>query len=116
MARSDAALPHVYGRELRARIERRQKGMGVVMLILVGVLPTVYAIDLGLSSAAVGGIRTNDHAVSALLAQRLNAAVAAEPSVPKHDIPLERVPIAAGLSAEVKASSGDDEDEAIIND
>jgi inorganic phosphate transporter, PiT family len=44
-----------------------QKGMGLLMLILIGIVPGVYALNPGLSSAQVSQIATSSQAASAVL-------------------------------------------------
>src|SRR5215813_6867540 len=41
-----------------------QKGMGLIMLILIGVLPTVYALNLGLGPAAIHELATSAEKVA----------------------------------------------------
>jgi PiT family inorganic phosphate transporter len=46
-----------------------QKGMGLIMLILIGVVPGVYALNLGMSSADVSSIATQSKASAAILSR-----------------------------------------------
>jgi PiT family inorganic phosphate transporter len=45
-----------------------QKGMGLVLLILIGVIPGTYALNLGLNSTAVAGIYAQSQTASTTLA------------------------------------------------
>jgi PiT family inorganic phosphate transporter len=53
-----------------------QKGMGLIMLILVGVLPGAYAIDLSLNGPAVQQLQANNRVVSAIIDKRAEASAA----------------------------------------
>ena len=44
-----------------------QKGMGLIMLILVGVLPGVYAVDLGMHGKAIEQLQSSNAAVSKII-------------------------------------------------
>ncbi len=46
-----------------------QKGMGLVMLILVGIIPGVYALDLSTDSAAIGKLSTMSQSAAAIIAR-----------------------------------------------
>jgi len=50
-----------------------QKGMGLIMLILVGVLPGAYAIDVSLNGPVLQQLQTNNKAVSAIIDKRVEA-------------------------------------------
>jgi PiT family inorganic phosphate transporter len=84
-----------------------QKGMGLIMLILVGVLPGVYAVDLGLSGKPVQQILASNKAVASIIDKRTQASsggvllAAASPE---------------GVAAVVAGSAADDKDEATISD
>jgi PiT family inorganic phosphate transporter len=47
-----------------------QKGMGLIMLILVGVLPTAYALNLGLGPAAINELASSAEKVAVHMDQR----------------------------------------------
>ena len=44
-----------------------QKGMGLIMLILVGIVPAVFALNLDLSPDALNGIKTNGQKAAAIV-------------------------------------------------
>jgi PiT family inorganic phosphate transporter len=44
-----------------------QKGMGLIMLILIGIVPTVYALDLGTPDATVARLVQSSHASVAII-------------------------------------------------
>ncbi|MBV9274321.1 MAG: inorganic phosphate transporter [Verrucomicrobia bacterium] len=44
-----------------------QKGMGLIMLILIGILPAVFAVNLGISPEALRGIQTGGKNVAAAI-------------------------------------------------
>jgi PiT family inorganic phosphate transporter len=84
-----------------------QKGMGLIMLILVGVLPGVYAVDLGLSGKPVQQILTSNKAVAGIIDKRVAATsrgVVLAATTP------------AGVAAAASSSSAADADEATISD
>jgi PiT family inorganic phosphate transporter len=85
-----------------------QKGMGLIMLILVGVLPGVYAVDLGLSGKPVQQILTSNKAVASIIDRREQASSGA--------ILLAATTPATGLAAAAASSSAGDNDEATISD
>jgi PiT family inorganic phosphate transporter len=90
-----------------------QKGMGLIMLILVGVLPAAYAVDLGLSGKPVQAILTSNKAVAAIIDKRVQASTGA--------IQLASTAPAAGLAPAAakeaaSATGADDKDEAAISD
>jgi PiT family inorganic phosphate transporter len=49
-----------------------QKGMGLIMLILIGVLPGAYALDQNISGAKLQAIATSSHQVAGILAKESN--------------------------------------------
>jgi PiT family inorganic phosphate transporter len=86
-----------------------QKGMGLIMLILVGVLPGVYAVDLGLSGKPVQAILTSNKAVASIIDKRLSAStggIQLASTAPTAGLPTTA---ATGLAAS-------DNDEAAISD
>jgi PiT family inorganic phosphate transporter len=87
-----------------------QKGMGLIMLILVGVLPAAYAVDLGLSGKPVQAILTSNKAVGAIIDKRVQAS--------SGGVQVASTSPAAGLptSAAASATAADDKDEAAISD
>src|SRR5450631_1019907 len=90
-----------------------QKGMGLVMLILVGVLPAAYAVDLGLSGKPVQAILTSNKAVAAIIDKRVQASTGG--------IQIASTSPAAGLAPAAakeaaSATGADDKDEAAISD
>jgi PiT family inorganic phosphate transporter len=85
-----------------------QKGMGLIMLILVGVLPGVYAVDLGLSGKPVQQILTSNKAVATIIDKREQALTGV--------IQLAATSPSAGLAAAAAPSSSSDTDEATISD
>jgi PiT family inorganic phosphate transporter len=92
-----------------------QKGMGLVMLILVGVLPELYAVDISLKANDVASLEAMNRAASAIIDKR------AGPSAPvkrlsNSGIRLLSDPPAADMETVLKASSGDDKNEAVISD
>jgi PiT family inorganic phosphate transporter len=84
-----------------------QKGMGLIMLILVGVLPGVYAVDLGLSGKPVQQIVASNRDVSALIDKRVEAM--------SGGVQVAATSPAAGLRAATAPESSDDKDEALIS-
>jgi PiT family inorganic phosphate transporter len=94
-----------------------QKGMGLIMLILVGVLPGVYAVDLGLSGKPVQQILSSNKAVAAIIDKREQAAsggvmLAATSAAPA----LAAASVPPALAAEAAGQKGDDKDEQTISD
>jgi len=86
-----------------------QKGMGLIMLILVGVLPGVYAVDLGLSGKPVQAILTSNKAVATIIDKRLTASTGG--------VQLASTSPAAGLPTSATSSlAASDNDEATISD
>jgi PiT family inorganic phosphate transporter len=90
-----------------------QKGMGLIMLILVGVLPAVYAVDLGLSGKPVQAILTSNKAVATIIDKRLAASTGG--------IQLASTSLGSGIAATAGATAtsalaADDKDEAAISD
>ena len=57
-----------------------QKGMGLIMLILIGIVPGMYALDMSVPPAAVRAIEAQAHAVSAIIAKQSSAPVMADPA------------------------------------
>jgi PiT family inorganic phosphate transporter len=55
-----------------------QKGMGLIMLILIGIIPSMYALDLGASPAAIGKIVSSSQAAAPIL-EKLNPGATADP-------------------------------------
>ena len=84
-----------------------QKGMGLIMLILVGVLPGVYAVDLGLSGKPVQQILSSNKDVGAIIDKRVAAA---------GGVMLAATSPAAGIGAAASSASAQDQDEATISD
>jgi PiT family inorganic phosphate transporter len=89
-----------------------QKGMGLIMLILVGVLPGVYAVDLGLSGKPVQAILASNKAVAMIIDKRVQASTGS--------IQLASTSPEAGLAgpfgAAAASGSAADKDEAAISD
>ena len=54
-----------------------QKGMGLIMLILIGIVPSVYALNLGLSGDALAKLETQSAAVQPALVKLAGAGPAA---------------------------------------
>jgi PiT family inorganic phosphate transporter len=86
-----------------------QKGMGLIMRILVGVLPGVYAVDLGLSGKPVAQILAANKSVGTIIDKRValsggRAVLIADASP------------AVGLGAAAAASAAADQNEATISD
>jgi len=71
-----------------------QKGMGLVLLILIGVIPGTYALNLGLDNAAVAGIYAQSQTASSTLAKL----------EPAGSAPLPAADAATELNAFVKSS------------
>src|SRR5579862_3630855 len=57
----------LHRRELRPRIERRPEGHGLVMLILIGILPGLYAINPHVSQAAYMQLLTTSRSAAPIL-------------------------------------------------
>jgi PiT family inorganic phosphate transporter len=70
-----------------------QKGMGLIMLILIGVVPSVYALNLGLDDASFAKVRTASVSVQEMLAKAAG------------NDPLTTVQASDELSRFIKASS-----------
>jgi inorganic phosphate transporter, PiT family len=51
-----------------------QKGMGLVMLILVGIIPGMYALDLSTSPAAIGQLTTLSQSAAVVIAKHTSGA------------------------------------------
>jgi PiT family inorganic phosphate transporter len=51
-----------------------QKGMGLIMLILVGILPGAFALDLSTDPAAINQIATSSHAVVSIVQKQATGA------------------------------------------
>jgi PiT family inorganic phosphate transporter len=49
-----------------------QKGMGLIMLILVGIVPGMYALDLSTSPAAIGQLTTLSQSAAAMIVRHTN--------------------------------------------
>lgn len=47
-----------------------QKGMGLIMLILIGILPGIYALDLGADAGAIKGLYTSSQSAMVVLDQQ----------------------------------------------
>jgi PiT family inorganic phosphate transporter len=92
-----------------------QKGMGLIMLILVGVLPGVYAVDLGLSGKPVQQIQTSNRDISTIIDKRVEAltgGVQIAATSPTAGLSAAT----AGLTAAAAGSAADDKNEALISD
>jgi PiT family inorganic phosphate transporter len=94
-----------------------QKGMGLIMLILVGVLPGVYAVDLGLTGKPVQAILSSNKAVAAIIDKREQASTGG--------VQVASTSLVAGMVAAIPpnaamaaaaSSPADDKDEAAISD
>jgi PiT family inorganic phosphate transporter len=93
-----------------------QKGMGLIMLILVGVLPGVYAIDLGLHGTAVEQLQSSNRAVSAIISKHEQAFIRtrAQPFAGGVQIAATS-PASAVENTLVSPPANDDNDEAAIS-
>jgi PiT family inorganic phosphate transporter len=85
-----------------------QKGMGLIMLILVGVMPGVYAVDIGLNGQAVQQLVSTNRAVSGVIGKRVQASAGG--------VLVAATSPAAGLAATLPGSADDDKNEAVISD
>lgn len=92
-----------------------QKGMGLVMLILVGVLPQLYAVDINLKADDVAALGAMNRAVSAIIEKRGGPSAPVTPMSKSGAAQLSNPP-AASMETVLKASSGDDKNEAVISD
>ncbi len=63
-----------------------QKGMGLVLLILIGVIPGTYALNLGLDNATVAGIYSQSQAATATLTKMAPGAPAVSPTQADNDL------------------------------
>jgi PiT family inorganic phosphate transporter len=52
-----------------------QKGMGLIMLILIGIIPGMYAVNLSSAPGAVPGIVAQAHAAAAILEKQVHGAM-----------------------------------------
>jgi PiT family inorganic phosphate transporter len=92
-----------------------QKGMGLIMLILVGVLPATYAVDLGLNGKPVQQILSTNKAVAAIIDKRVEASAGGVQLASTSEA-AGIVPPATGVAAVAAASAASDKDEATISD
>ena len=66
---SRAADPDLHGRELGHGSNDGQKGMGLIMLILIGILPTTFAVDLTTPQASIQNWRRPRETISGQMDQ-----------------------------------------------
>jgi PiT family inorganic phosphate transporter len=97
-----------------------QKGMGLIMLILVGVLPGVYAVDVGLSGKPVQQILDSNKAVAAIIDKKVQASAGGGLAPVASLAAADGVVIAAtspvtGIEA-ADSPAKDDQNEQIISD
>ncbi len=85
-----------------------QKGMGLIMLILVGVLPGVYAVDLGLSGKPVQQLQSSSQAVAGIISKHEQAY--------RDGVRVAAVSPAAAIESTVAHPAGDDKNEQTISD
>jgi PiT family inorganic phosphate transporter len=87
-----------------------QKGMGLIMLILVGVLPAAYAVDVGLSGKPVQAILSSNKEVATIIDKRRVAL-----STPGIQV-ADTAPTAGIVAVAAASSAASDKDEATISD
>ena len=57
-----------------------QKGMGLIMLILIGIVPSIYALDLAAGPGAVDRLLAQSHAAAAILDKQAAGVTAPDPA------------------------------------
>jgi PiT family inorganic phosphate transporter len=86
-----------------------QKGMGLIMLILVGVLPGVYAVDSSLGGKSLQDLQAANQSVQAVIERKSSAMVGG-------GVQLAATSAATAVESAAVGSSADDKDEAAISD
>ena len=92
-----------------------QKGMGLIMLILVGVLPGVYAVDLGLHGPAVASLQSSNRAVASIIDKRQRAFIEPKQAF-RSGVEIAGTSPRAAVESTLQRTESDDKNEVIISD